>query len=651
MTRSGITAVLVALATAAALTTGCAPEPAGPEGRLNVAVAPLALPDVVDACYELTVLNEADATVWTRSPLCATTHGDGTSALSYVGTCDATDDNGDGTAEATVVLTVLDLYGPDGADADPDPDPLGDWRNPCGAPYAPDGCRLTVPCRADADVPVDFDLTVARDARQGFFDVAVQFADLFCSAKVDCVQPTSGDPLELVHDPATGERVQTVVFALACSDGSPDGSEATSTHLYLDDLVLDCGGTLYPVDPSGGPGNLYPNGVGAPAPLVQAMAFHGREQLESGGQSADARYWNVALGLDPAFFTAGAPTCTLTTTAAASEGPLVGGVTPVGSAYPYLSVAVPLNTEAAITCTRHPIDGAAPSDGVTTAYTGLAADGSDAVAFTYVGTPTADGLDTAPIAVPVAAPSGFVQLAAGTFLMDEGGSNPHLVTITRPFWVAETEVTQSQYESVMGYNPSAYQGASYPDAADQPVERVSWWDALTYLNQRSTDESLTPCYALTGCTGAPSTSNFVCSGVTFVGLDCDGYRLPTEAEWEYAARGGTTATVYGVLADIAWYLSNSGSHTHPVALKIPNDYGLYDIIGNVWEWCWDWYAAYPAGAATDPLGAATGTYRLLRGGSYANSSGLNTAIYRLGTKLPTTHEAHLGFRAVRTAAP
>jgi len=647
MFRAGISfTALAGLAAGPLVASSCVAggAPDGPTGRVAVAVAPLSLPDVVDACYGLSVLNEATETVWSRGSICASDYGDGTSAIAYVGTCDATDDDDDGSADNTVVLTVLDLYGADGPDGDDAPDPLTDWRNPCAPP---DGCRLTAPCQANADVPVDFDLTIARAARQGFFDVAVELDDLYCSAKVDCVRSDGDGPIELVLDPATGQRVQTVVFALACTDGSPDGA-GSSTHLYLDDLVLDCGGTTYPVDPSGGPGNLYPDGAGAPAPLVQAMVFAGRELLESGGQSADARYWNVALGLNPAFFTAGAPTCTLTTTAAASEGALTDGATPAGTAYPYISVAVPLNTGATIDCTRHGVDEPAPNDGVATAYTGLAADGSEAESFTYVGTPTAAGLDTGPVSStppPPSAPTGFVEIAAGTFVMDEGGGDPHTVTLTRSFWMQETEVTQAQYVSVIGYNPSNYQGGSY--STDQPVERASWWDALTYVNALSAAEGLPACYTLTGCSGAASTGNLSCSGVTFAGLDCTGYRLPTEAEWEYAARGGTTGTRYGDLPDIAWYLSNT-SYPRAVGTKLPNDYGLYDVIGNIWEWCWDWYAGYPAGADTDPLGPASGSYRVLRGGSHANSSGLNTVVYRLGSKTPGAHESHLGFRPVRT---
>ncbi len=119
-------------------------------------------------------------------------------------------------------------------------------------------------CEENADTRVDFNITLMREANQGFFDIAVTFDDIFCSAKVDCAY-AGGRPIELVMGP-DGRRVPTVVWALACTDGSPGGAVATSTHLYMDDVVLDCDGTRFTVSPSDGPGNVYPGGVGAPPP-------------------------------------------------------------------------------------------------------------------------------------------------------------------------------------------------------------------------------------------------------------------------------------------------------------------------------------------------------------------------------------------------
>jgi hypothetical protein len=182
-----------------------------------------------------------------------------------------------------------------------------------------------------------------RQANQGFFDIAVNFSDIFCSAKVDCVDAES-DPLELVHDPETGRRVASVVLALACTDGSAPGAEGESTHLYREPIAIVCGGTTYPVDPSAGPGNVYPGGVGAPDPLVQAMVFEGVEALTNNGEPADKLYWNVALGLDVAWFEAQpeGTSCRLQTRMTASEGPLENGTIGANTSYPYIAVDVPL---------------------------------------------------------------------------------------------------------------------------------------------------------------------------------------------------------------------------------------------------------------------------------------------------------------------
>lgn len=394
------------LSTVCTLAAACGERhPANERPALTIAVAPLMLSGLEDVCYELTVLAEDLQPVWSEAPLCADRFGDLTSAISYVGTCDASDPNQDGVAEATVVLRILGLYGPDGADPGDDPDPLTDWRNPCAPPHAANGCRVVTRCRDNADNLVTFDLTVMRDAKQGFFDVAVNFDDIFCSAKVDCAYAPDGRPIELVIDPATGRRVRTVVWAFACTDGDPGGPAASSTHLYMDQLELDCGGTTYALDPSAGPGNLYPGGVGAPAPIVQAMVFEGREQIRNGTLDADKLYWSVALGLRATFFapaTGTAPSCVLRTTATASRGPLPGGVTPPDNNYPYIRVAVPLNSGDTITCSQHGLDetGAA---GVATAYSGPNADGSGfaSLSFDFVGAPAGAGIVTAPVAPPV----------------------------------------------------------------------------------------------------------------------------------------------------------------------------------------------------------------------------------------------------------
>jgi formylglycine-generating enzyme required for sulfatase activity len=148
----------------------------------------------------------------------------------------------------------------------------------------------------------------------------------------------------------------------------------------------------------------------------------------------------------------------------------------------------------------------------------------------------------------------------------------HRVTITKGFWLGQTEVTQAAYQRVVGTDPSDKKGANLP------VEQVSWDQAQAY------------CQAIGG-------------------------RLPTEAEWEYAARAGSGQSRYGDIGRVAWYSGNRGSRTHEVARKEANAWGLYDMLGNVWEWTADWYGSYAPGSTVDPTGPASGQYRALRGGS------------------------------------
>ena len=135
--------------------------------------------------------------------------------------------------------------------------------------------------------------------------------------------------------------------------------------------------------------------------------------------------------------------------------------------------------------------------------------------------------------------------------------------------------------------------------------------------------------------------------VTWKGLSCPGFRLPTEAEWEYACRAGTTGARYGDLGDVAWYDGNSGSSTHPVRGKQPNAWGLYDTLGNVWEWCWDWWDSdYPQGVVTDPVGPGSGSYRVLRGGSWNTDAQYARAACR-SDWTPGNRDV-LGFRLARS---
>ncbi|MCK6573451.1 formylglycine-generating enzyme family protein, partial [Myxococcota bacterium] len=233
------------------------------------------------------------------------------------------------------------------------------------------------------------------------------------------------------------------------------------------------------------------------------------------------------------------------------------------------------------------------------------------------------------------APAGYVTIPTGEFTMGspsgekgrDGDETPHRVRITRGFYLKATEVTQGEWESVMGSNPSGFTDCG----KTCPVENVSWNDAVSYLNKLSDREGLGRCYDASGA---------------FVGLSCKGYRLPTEAEWEYAARAGTTGARHGDLDAVAWYDGNSGSTTHPVGKKRSNAWGLYDMLGNVSEWTNDRYGDYADGTGTDPVGPASGEIRVRRGGSWVNNAqGVRAALRRGST--PDYRSGSLGFRPLR----
>ena len=236
-------------------------------------------------------------------------------------------------------------------------------------------------------------------------------------------------------------------------------------------------------------------------------------------------------------------------------------------------------------------------------------------------------------------PEGFVLVKAGTFRMgstdgDDDEKPVHSVTIGKSFYMSKYEVTQRQWREVMGSNPSRFKGDSLP------VEQVSWYDAVEYCNRLSRKEGLTPAYRIDGKNAAWN-------------LSANGYRLPTEAEWEYAAGGGNKSRGYkysgsNSAGDVGWYRDNSSSKTHPVGGKQPNELGLYDMSGNVYEWCWDWKGSYSSSSQTDPQGPSSGSRRVRRGGSwYYFALGLRAAHRR--HRPPSYSYDYLGFRPLRTA--
>ena len=264
---------------------------------------------------------------------------------------------------------------------------------------------------------------------------------------------------------------------------------------------------------------------------------------------------------------------------------------------------------------------------------------------------------------------GWATVSAGKFQMGspvteacrDTDEDRHEVTLTRAFQISKTEVTQDQFKIMLGTTPSSYASCG----GTCPVESVSWHQGARYCNVMSKALGHQPCYLCTG-SGVSTSCAVVPAYAKSKIYNCPGYRLPTEAEWEYAYRAGTSSPYYSGTNDptkcttctakdakadlIGWYCQFAGSSTHPVAQKAANTLGLFDMGGNVWEWCHDKYAiALGGGPKTDPWGSTSGTGRVLRGGAVGdgNYSGAIRAAARISA-LPTKQYSNVGFRCVRT---
>jgi formylglycine-generating enzyme required for sulfatase activity len=255
-------------------------------------------------------------------------------------------------------------------------------------------------------------------------------------------------------------------------------------------------------------------------------------------------------------------------------------------------------------------------------------------------------------------------IPAGRFMMGSPDNEPdrfysegpqRQVSLTRSYWMMETEVTQGQFQSLMGYNPSYFSKCS----TNCPVEQVNWHEGCAFANALSRKQGLEECYTCNG-SGKDVTCEVKSQYSGSAYYNCKGWRLPTEAEWEYAYRTGSSTAFYngGItntgcerdpnLDKIGWYCGNAGGKTHPVGRKQANAWGLHDMAGNVWEWVYDWFQdSYKDLPMVDSVGPSTGSNRVFRGGSYLYSSRYCRAAYR-GRYSPNDRAGGLGLRFLRS---
>ena len=232
----------------------------------------------------------------------------------------------------------------------------------------------------------------------------------------------------------------------------------------------------------------------------------------------------------------------------------------------------------------------------------------------------------------VASAREFVDVDVGVYTIgsEDEFENEHEVVVSE-FYICTHEVTQEEFQSLMGYNPSKTKGKN------KPVTNITWYEAVDYCNKLSLERGLTPCY----------------NDDYEYDFCANGFRLPTESEWVIAAKGGQKSRGFifsgsDYLEDVAWCGSNSGHKPHDVRTKAPNELGIYDMTGNVAEWCLDWHDEYPTERQEmDPTGPAFGTERIVRGGScYFIDE--NCSVTARNSRTPDTAESYIGFRVVRS---
>ena len=289
-------------------------------------------------------------------------------------------------------------------------------------------------------------------------------------------------------------------------------------------------------------------------------------------------------------------------------------------------------------------------------------------------TPTPTG--PTPTVTPV--PTDYVYIGPGTFTMGspeeefcrEADETQHTVTLTTGFHLLRTEVTRQMWADLKAVQPTLPDDPSFENSSptmNHPVQYLTWTEALLFANLSSVRDGYTRCYYVdAGFTTPLDDTNYI-DGPWFCNFDADGYRLPTEAEWEYACRAGTTSTfsveepaytdgncaeciagTHPVLEMYSVYCANDEDSTGVAGSKLPNPWELYDMHGNVWEWCWDWYGDYPTGSVTDPTGPETGTDHMRRGGNWRFGAQIMRSASRFIIS-PDYRFTFQGFRLARTA--